>query len=360
MNFEVNREDFGVTRFVPAHSPQPELTPGQIRLAVERFAVTTNNITYAVAGDMLDYWGFFPTDAPWGRLPVMGLASVADSANPDIAVGGRYFGFFPMTDSHLIEAQVRRDGFRDVGAHRANHAAAYTTFTDVTTDLMFQPDQPDEYLLLRGLFTTSFLVDDYLSELGEGPQQTLVTSASSKTSISLASCLARRADQHCIGLTSERNRSFVESLNLYDQVVTYDEVGALDPEIPSAMVDMAGSASVRSDLHHHFGDRMVVSLAVGITHREDGVGGAPQRLPGATPEFFFAPTQIAKRSEEWGAEELNRRIAESFHDLLGGCDSWLTVEHHNGADGIEHVYRSLLDGRATPDVGYIVFPEVTS
>ena len=39
----------------------PTLQPGQIRLTVERFALTTNNITYAVAGDMLDYWGFFPS-----------------------------------------------------------------------------------------------------------------------------------------------------------------------------------------------------------------------------------------------------------------------------------------------------------
>ena len=45
----------------PTEPGPADLQPGQIRLTVERFALTTNNITYAVAGDMLDYWGFFPT-----------------------------------------------------------------------------------------------------------------------------------------------------------------------------------------------------------------------------------------------------------------------------------------------------------
>lgn len=52
MDFEVNRQDFRDTRTVD--STPALLTPGQIRLAVERFALTANNVTYAVAGDMLD------------------------------------------------------------------------------------------------------------------------------------------------------------------------------------------------------------------------------------------------------------------------------------------------------------------
>ena len=58
---------------------------------------------------------------------------------------------------------------------------------------MFRPDQADEYLLLWGVFMTSFLVDDYLADNDFlGATQTIVTSASSKTSICLAHCLAER------------------------------------------------------------------------------------------------------------------------------------------------------------------------
>jgi hypothetical protein len=349
MQFEVNRADFHDTRVVETSAAA--LQPGQIRLSIERFAITTNNITYAVAGDMLDYWGFFPTEEqPWGRIPAMGLASVAESAHPDIAVGGRYFGFYPMAAEVVIDAAPHGEAFRDAGTHRSGHAATYTDFRDVSRDVMFRPDQADEYLLLWGMFMTSFLVDDYLADNDfVGAKQTLVTSASSKTSISLAHCLAERDDHRCIGLTSERNRSFVEDLGTYDEVITYDEVDQLDPSTPSTLADMAGSGSVRSAVHTHFADQLKVSLTIGATHWQDGSAGGS--LPGPTPEFFFAPGQAAKRAADWGADELDAR---SFHRLLDNADQWLTVEHHRGPDGIESVYRSLLEGNATPNRGFVV------
>lgn len=366
MQFEVNRADFYDTRAVtisttstPTETSPNELQLGQIRLTVERFALTTNNITYAVAGEMLDYWGFFPADEPgadgkrWGRIPAMGLGSVAESAHPDIAVGGRYFGFYPMATDVVIDATPYGNAFRDVGAHRAEHAATYTDFRDVTADVMFRPEQADEYLLLWGVFMTSFLVDDYLADNDFlDATQTLVTSASSKTSICLAQCLAQRDDHRCIGLTSERNRVFVENLGLYDEILTYDEVDQLDPTMTSTLVDIAGSASVQSAVHTHFSDALKVSLTVGATHWQESGGGVT--LPGPTPEFFFAPGQSAKRAGDWGQSELDARIAGSFDRLSDTTDQWLTVEHRTGPDGVESVYRSLLDGDAEPDTGYVV------
>ena len=360
MQFEVNRADFHDTRIVgtPGESGATKLEPGQIRLSVERFALTTNNITYAVAGDMLDYWGFFPVgedagEKRWGRIPAMGLGSVAESAHPDIAVGGRYFGFYPMATDVVIDAAPHGTAFRDVGAHRAEHAATYTGFRDVTTDVMFRPEQADEYLLLWGVFMTSFLVDDYLADNEfMGATQTLVTSASSKTSICLAQCLAERDGHRCIGLTSTRNRSFVENLALYDEVITYDEVDQLDATVGSALVDMAGSNPVRTAIHTHFADGLQVSLTVGATHWQDSGGSGS--LPGPTPEFFFAPGQSAKRAADWGVDELEDRIARSFHRLLDTTDQWLTVEHRTGPGGVESAYRSLLEGAAEPNCGYVV------
>ena len=350
MQFEVDRSDIHNTR--TAALPAAPLQPGQIRLSIERFALTTNNITYAVAGDMLDYWGFFPTSQPWGRVPAMGLGSVAESAHPDIAVGGRYFGFYPMATEVIIDAAAHGDAFRDVGAHRSSHAATYTDFRDVTSDVMFRAEQADEYLLLWGVFMTSFLIDDYLADNAFlGASQTLATSASSKTSICLAHCLAERDGHRCIGVTSSRNRDFVEDLGLYDRVITYDEVDALDPAVVSTMADMAGNGAVRAAIHGHFNERLKASLTVGATHWQDG-GGAGA-LPGPTPEFFFAPGQAAKRAADWGTDELDARIARSFHRLLDTTDQWLTVEHQQGPDGVESVYRALLEGHASPDHGYV-------
>lgn len=349
MDFEVRRDDLRATRIVDA--PPVALDDGQIRLGIERWAFTTNNITYAVAGDMLDYWGFFPADEGWGRLPAMGLGTVIESRHPEIALGGRYFGFYPMSSEHVLTAQTRRDGFRDVGPHRARHAQAYTDFTDVARDPMFREDRVDEYLLLTGMFMTSFLVDDFLADADfHGATHTLITSASSKTSISLADCLSRR-DQHSVGLTSERNRTFVEGLGLYDTVITYDEVDQLDPATPAVVVDMAGNDAVRRAIHGHLDD-LRASLLVGATHWEaDAVEGD---LPGPRPEMFFAPGQIAKRSAEWGAEELFTRVGGALDRVLERAPTWLTVEHHTGPDSVVEVHRTLVDGRADPSVGYIL------
>ncbi len=351
MLFEVNRHDFRETRVV---DPQPvELSTDQIRLAVERFAFTTNNITYAVAGDMLDYWGFYPADAPWGRIPAIGIGTIVESANPDIAVGGRYFGFYPMATDVVINARRQGEtGFRDVGRHRADHAATYTDHRDISVDGSFRVDQTDEYLLLWGMFMTSFLIDDQLFDNAfHGAAQTLVTSASSKTSISLASCLAQRNGQRSVGLTSTRNRDFVLGLDLYDQVITYDEVDQLDTTVRSGLVDMAGSNTIRSRVHTHFDESLAFSLTVGATHWEDQGPGGP--LPGPSPEFFFAPGQRAKRVQDWGAAELDTRIDRAFAHLVAGSGRWLTVEHHSGPEGVEATYRDLLEGRADPAIGYV-------
>ena len=349
-HFEVNRTD--ITQHRVVESVPRELDDGQIRISVERFAVTANNISYAVSGDLLGYWDFFPAEHPWGRLPAMGLGSVVESAHPDIDLGGRYFGFYPMSDQLVVSARAKRNGFGDVGAHRADHASVYTSFEDVTSDPFFVPDRADEFLLLRGLFMTSFLQADQLEDLDfHGAEQTLVTSASSKTSIALAMCL-RRAGRQSIGLTSAANRSFVESLGLYDRVISYDEISELDPTTPSGMVDMAGNAAVRAAVHGQFADVLTFSSSIGATHHTE-MGGAGD-LPGPKPEFFFAPAQIAKRTKDWGADEVASRIGAALGEFIDDAPRWLTVVHRAGPDGMAEVYDNVVSGTADPSVGYIV------
>ena len=85
MDFEVNRADIHECRVVEGTPPDP--APGQALLRVDRFALTSNNITYAVLGDALKYWDFFPASHPdvWGRIPVWGYAEVIASTNDDVA-----------------------------------------------------------------------------------------------------------------------------------------------------------------------------------------------------------------------------------------------------------------------------------
>ena len=79
----------------------PPLADGEARLAIERFALTANNITYAVFGEAMRYWDFFPGPEGWGRIPVWGHARVEASNHPDLAVGQRFYGYYPMS-THLV------------------------------------------------------------------------------------------------------------------------------------------------------------------------------------------------------------------------------------------------------------------
>ena len=95
VTLEVDRQAFGTTRLVRADLPA--LGEGQVRLRVDDFAVTANNITYAAIGEMLGYWDFFPTGDPaWGRVPAMGWATVVETAHPEVPTGGHYYGWYPM------------------------------------------------------------------------------------------------------------------------------------------------------------------------------------------------------------------------------------------------------------------------
>ena len=326
------------------------LEPGEVRLTLERFALTSNNISYALGGDFLDYWGFFPAEVGWGRLPAMGYGIVSESANPDIAVGGRYFGFFPVGNEHIVQAQTSSGGFIDVGTHREKHAMAYRAF-DKVSDVEGEND--NAMLIFRGLFMTSFLAEDFLREQNFfEATHVVITSASSKTSIALAHCLRTNSTMRVIGLTSDANVDFVNSTGEYHDVVTYSEISSLDPSIQTVIVDMAGNPEIVASVHTHFGELLKYSCSIGATHWDQ----TSHRVdtPGPKPQFFFAPSQISKRSKEWGRAELNIRLETALNTFIEGSKEWLRIEHSRGADAVSETYSQLVAGKMPPEIGNIL------
>ena len=326
------------------------LEPGEVRLTLERFALTSNNISYALGGDFLDYWGFFPAEVGWGRLPAMGYGIVSESANPDIAVGGRYFGFFPVGNEHIVQAQTSSGGFIDVGTHREKHAMAYRAF-DKVSDVEGEND--NAMLIFRGLFMTSFLAEDFLREQNFfEATQVVITSASSKTSIALAHCLRTNSTMRVIGLTSDANVDFVNSTGEYHDVVTYSEISSIDPSIQTVIVDMAGNPEIVASVHKHFGESLKYSCSIGATHWDQ----TSHRVdtPGPKPQFFFAPSQISKRSKEWGRAELNIRLETALNTFIEGSKEWLRIEHSRGADAVSETYSQLVAGKMSPEIGNIL------
>lgn len=349
---EVNKADWAQTRLV-----EESLGPvgeGEVLLRVDRQALTANNISYAGAGDSLGYWGFFPAEDGWGRIPAMGWADVVESGHPDIAVGERVWGFYPFSTHLRIQAgNVTQTHFDDVSPHRAGYAPVYARFDRAAENPIYEKEREDQDSLLRGLFLTSWLVEDFLTyNESFGAEACLITSASSKTSIALGFCVKKRGNLRSIGLTSERNRAFCEALGCYDDVITYANLDALDGSRTAVSVDMAGSMKLLLELHTRYGDNLGHSCRVGATHHAE-FGDAPD-LPGPEPQFFFAPGHIQSRSKEIGAANLMLAMGADYVAFRQNADNWLSISRSYGPEGVEQVYQSVRSGGAAPDTGQII------
>src|SRR6476661_3780786 len=97
------------------------LADGQVRIAIDRLALTANNITYAAFGEAMDYWRFFPSgEEGWGIVPVWGFGRVVQSSHPGVATGERLYGYWPLATSAVLQPdRLSAQGFRDAAPHRA-------------------------------------------------------------------------------------------------------------------------------------------------------------------------------------------------------------------------------------------------
>lgn len=353
--FEVRRDDLATTRLVPESQPPAE--DGELLLRIDAFALTANNITYGVTGDMIGYWQFFPAaDEGWGRIPVWGFAEVVSSGVADISVGERIYGYLPMAGHLRVRpVGVSPRGFRDGAVHRSELPAVYNQYQRCAADPGYQPAHEGFIMLFRPLFTTSFFIDDFLAEEHFfGADTVVLSSASSKTAFSLAWLLRqRRGDVQVLGLTSAHNRAFVESLGCYDRVLSYDDIEAL-PEGRAVFVDMAGNGDLRAAIHHHYGDRLAYSCSVGATHWESAALRGGPSLPGPKPTLFFAPAQVEKRTADWGSAGVAERIAAAWMPFAERASHWIRLREESGGEAVAHAYTSLLHNRADPSEGLIL------
>jgi hypothetical protein len=355
LDFVVRRDDFRECRFVPA-TGQSEiaLEPGDVLLEIDRFAFTSNNVTYAAFGDAMNYWAFFPAPDGWGRIPVWGYADAVRSQHDSIAEGERVFGYLPMSTNLVVQPdKVTEHGFVDASPHRASLPAGYQQYARTAAGA--DPDDENLQALLRPLFVTSFLIEDLLADNDFfGADAVVFTSASSKTALGTAFLVSRNRSTECdvIGLTSPRNVEFCNRVGYYDRVLPYDDLTSLPPDRATVLVDMAGDAKLLGAVHNHFSG-LEYSCIVGATHW-DAAKTPDGELPGPQPRFFFAPTQLQKRREDWGAAGLEARVAEAWNAFLPSLRSWMKVVHGRGPAAIESVYLEMLDGKVDPAVGHIL------
>jgi hypothetical protein len=359
--FVINRKDLRQTQWRTSDSAA--LADGQVRMRITSFALTSNNVTYAAFGDAMNYWSFFPTgDAATGCIPVWGFADVSESRVEGVAVGEHFYGYYPMADEVVLQpARISPAGFFDGAEHRRELHAVYNQYTRCSNDPGYLAPLEAQQMLLRPLFITSFLIDDFLADNDFfGAKTVVLSSASSKTAYGTAHCLALRHGTpgavKVVGLTSPANMAFTQGLGCFDEVLSYDAVATLPAATPTVYVDFSGSAPVRASVHAHWGGKLMYSCSVGGTHWDEL--GSGKGLPGPRPTLFFAPAQVKKRSAEWGATGLQQRIAAAWQGFMKPVTDrdhpWLRVVNGRGEADVTRTYLALLDGNIKPQEGHVL------
>jgi hypothetical protein len=340
------------TKIVNKDIDTSQLAKDEVLLSIDSFGFSANNVTYAVFGDKMGYWGFFPANDDWGIVPMWGFATVTASNHSDVKVGEKVFGYLPMATHLVIQAgKISPTHFFDISEKRKSISPVYDNYVRCATDPGYQQDREAWQLNYRPLFMTSFVLDDLVGEglvAAEKPvNQVILTSASSKTAYGAAHLLmkhkaARGLDYQVVGLTSASNKSFTESLGCYDQVLSYDDIAQLGDDKQSWVLDFAGNKTLLLNLQSQFADNLARLILIGSTDVD-----AQQDKPEGhlNSEFFFAPSQVKKRTGEWGHAGFAERYAQGWESFAEHMQGKVSIAQYTGANAIEALYHTGLDNK---------------
>lgn len=358
---QVRRQTLGEYRVV--EQAQKPLSSGDVRLRIDHFAFTANNITYGAAGDRLGYWQFFPVggaesvDEGWGIIPVWGFADVVESQCEELPVGERVYGYFPPAETVVMQpVNVKPHAFVDGVAHRQALPPLYNRYQRVPASVDERAGDVPR-MLLSPLHLTSYCIWDHLKQSDWfGAEQVIIVSASSKTSLGVAVALARdEAAPTVVGLTAQSNRSFVEGTGLYQSVVAYPQVADSIEQRASVVVDMAGNPNVRRALQARLGEQLQHYIGVGLTHwDEEAKAQAEPVAPLKSQEMFFAPTYILERMKTLAPGEFERDSSAYLAAAVEATFGWMSVETLDGIDALAALYPQFVEGSLPPSSGYVV------
>lgn len=325
-------------RLVP--DPLPEPARGSLLLKIERFVLSSNNITYARYGDELGYWAPFPArEHGWGRVPAWGTARVIGGDTDLAAPGELFYGFIPMATHVLVEAEPLPTGLRATSPERSEMFPLYR-------DMIRMNDPVDDVVLATtgGAAKTAAHLSDEIQ--ASGPAQVVFSSATSRTALTTAVVL-REAGLRVVGLTAADHAKAAARAEAFDEVLSYDEVGDLVGIPGTVYVDVAGRAEITVAVARTLGSALVRSLRVGETH-PSSEPSAQLSPPGPPVEQFnvgLRRIDVAARIGEEKMAVLEQAVEKS---IAVWAAEHLAVETVTGLEQVRHVWHRVLRGEVDP------------
>ena len=328
---------------------------GEVLLAVERFGLSSNNISYALLGDMLGHWKPFPAAEGWGRVPAWGVARVL-AADPSVArEGARFAGYMPMATHVLMQAESTDAGLRDTSLERAGMLPLYRELRAVDDDPIWREEAIDLELAMMPVEPLAALLDEDLRRLAV--THVVISSASSKTAMGLGHLLRERSVR-VTGLSSPRGASAVAGAESSDTVLTYDDIDSLGRTGIIAYVDIAGDPEVTRSVHEHLGSSLTHSIGVGGSHLvaiDDPFRPDPTR-PGPPVERYSVGQRQVELSEELGQEVLDGLRRRARRTLVGWGATRFGVEIVAGLEATRELWQQVAQGERDPRTVVSVIP----
>jgi hypothetical protein len=271
----------------------------------------------------------------------------------DLEAGSRYYGYFPVAETLDVQPErLTQRGFYDGAPHRNGKSAIYNLYTNIAFDPAYVPDFEPEQALFRPLYATGWWAADCVGQ--SAPKVVVVSSASAKTALCMAHRLRRTGGFELVGITSSRNKAYVESTALYDRTLTYDGLQELHGLSNVVFVDFLGRDDVIDAVHRSLGPALVRSILIGATDWTDKPGGIqPPRIEvvGPRPEFFFVPAYAAGRLKT--QPDLGSAMLKDLRDFYPASRKFVMPQRARGGDAVLDIWQRLAAGHADPRDGYV-------
>jgi len=239
-------------------------------------------------------------------------------------------------------------------------------------------------MVYRPLFWTSYWCEGWLSSSGyrSGATTILISSASSKTAFCLAYLIRKRiasggtsASTKIIGLTSRKNVPFTQRLDLYHEVLDYDQF-TTSPSLQGKgnkqriYLDVAGNEELNKRILHFFAsqdqDGFAALISLGMTNvlpsqlsastvdwKENKYRGEPTKESGLAFEPFFMPEWLNVRKSQLPREEIFKRQNQAWKDLMKDGIGWVRLLRCAGGTRIRDEYMRLSREGLAPDTGMV-------
>lgn len=329
-----------------------DLDQGEIEVRIDLYALTANTATYSRLSDCpIPYRTYFTSPEAAEVPPTWGIGTVTRSEHPDVAVGQRIFGYVPMATHHTMKVEDKNDRLVDVDAAHADMHEWYRTYRKLGSR------HPDEarWLNIWPVFPASFNLARTVVDHPANLDCALITSASSKTALGVASMLRTWSEIRTVGLTSSANLKHAQSTGVFDEVFTYEDQAGVEPGSRTALLDLTGNADLLTEVTRSHADNLSCTYLLGYTHPNARVHLPP--LSGPEPAVFFTPAREDELIKRRGREAHMREYLEAEARFVELSKTWFVSPTTRGREAAVEQYEDLMTNRPVPWVSPTVAPQ---